>query len=89
MAALPAMTKSLGLGPATIEWTVNAYLLASAVFIVLGGEAADRFGARRSSAAGVALFALASMRFDGMSGRRDHQKRPGDERDTATFNTHV
>jgi DHA2 family multidrug resistance protein-like MFS transporter len=61
MAALPAMTKSLGLGPATIEWAVNAYLLASAVFIVLGGEAADRFGARRSSAAGVALFALASM----------------------------
>ena len=61
MAALPAMTSALGLGPATIEWIVNAYLLASAVFIVLGGEAADRFGARRSSAAGVALFAFASL----------------------------
>ncbi len=61
MAALPAMTQSLRLGPATVEWTVNAYLLASAMFIVIGGEAADAFGARRSSAAGVALFALASL----------------------------
>jgi MFS family permease len=61
MAALPAMRSGLGLGPATIEWIVNAYLLASAVFIILGGEAADQFGARRSSAAGIALFALASL----------------------------
>jgi MFS family permease len=61
MAALPAMTAELKLAPATVEWIVNAYLLASAVFIVLGGEAADRFGASRSSAAGIALFALASL----------------------------
>jgi MFS family permease len=61
MAALPAMTSELKLEGATVEWIVNAYLLASAVFIVLGGEAADRFGAARSSAAGIALFALASL----------------------------
>jgi MFS family permease len=61
MAALPAMTSDLAFVPATIEWIVNAYLLASAVFIILGGEAADQFGARRSSAAGIALFALASL----------------------------
>src|SRR3981189_2903371 len=61
MAALPAMTRSLHLSPATVEWAVNAYLLASAVCIILGGEAADQFGARRSSAAGIALFALASL----------------------------
>src|ERR1700675_2862601 len=61
MAALPAMTSELRLGPAAVEWVVNAYLLASAVFIILGGEAADQFGARRSSAAGIALFALASL----------------------------
>src|SRR5258705_12841586 len=61
MAALPAMTSSLRLGPGTVKWAVNAYLLASAVFIILGGEAADQFGARRSSAAGIALFALASL----------------------------
>jgi MFS family permease len=61
MAALPAMTSDLRLGPATVEWAVNAYLLASAVCIILGGEAADQFGARRSSAVGIALFALASL----------------------------
>ena len=54
MAALPAMSSSLGLGSATVEWVVNAYLLAAAAFIILGGEVADQFGARRSSAAGHA-----------------------------------
>ena len=49
MAALPAMTNGLHLGAAEVEWVVNAYLLAAAVFIILGGEAADRFGARYSS----------------------------------------
>jgi DHA2 family multidrug resistance protein-like MFS transporter len=61
MAALPAMTGSLQLGRGEVEWVVNAYLLTSAVFIVVGGDAADQFGARRSSIAGIALFALASL----------------------------
>ena len=61
MAALPAMSASIGLEPGTVEWVVNAYLLAAAAFIILGGEAADRFGARRSSAMGIALFAVASL----------------------------
>ncbi len=60
MAALPAMASSLGLAPVMLEWVVNAYLLAAAAFIILGGEAADRFGPSRSSAVGVVLFALAS-----------------------------
>jgi MFS family permease len=62
MAALPAMSSSLGLSPATVEWAVNAYLLAAPAFIILGGQAADVFGPRRSSAAGIVLFALASPR---------------------------
>ena len=61
MAALPAMTRDLHLDSAALEWVVNAYLLAAAAFILLGGEAADRFGARRSSTAGIALFAAASL----------------------------
>jgi MFS family permease len=60
MAALPEMAASLGLAPATREWVVNAYLLAAAAFIILGGESADRLGPRRSSAIGIATFALAS-----------------------------
>ena len=52
MAALLAMTRDLQLGWAAVEWVVNAYLLAAAVIILLGGEAADRFCARRSSSDG-------------------------------------
>src|SRR5215468_3323685 len=61
MAALPAMSSSLSLGRKTLEWAVNAYLLAAAAFIILGGKAADGLGPRRSAAAGIALFALASL----------------------------
>jgi MFS family permease len=61
MAALPAISSSLGLDAATREWAVNAYLLCAAAFIILRGEAADKYGSRRSSAAGIALFALASL----------------------------
>ncbi|OCK62480.1 MFS transporter [Bradyrhizobium sp. LMTR 3] len=61
MAALPDMKGSLQLGPAEVEWVVNAYLLTAAIFIIVGGGAADQLGARRSSVAGIALFALASL----------------------------
>jgi MFS family permease len=60
MAALPNMRIELVLSPAGVEWAVNAYLVVSAAFIVLGGKAADRFGARRASMAGLALFGVAS-----------------------------
>jgi MFS family permease len=61
MAALPAMTDSLQLARPEVEWVVNAYLLTAAIFIIVGGDAADQVGARRSSIAGIALFALASL----------------------------
>ena len=60
MAALPNMRTDLGLGAAGVEWAVNAYLVVSAASIVLGGQAADRFGPRQSSVFGLALFAVAS-----------------------------
>jgi MFS family permease len=61
MAALPAMARELHLDHAAVEWVVNAYLLASACFIVFGGESADRFGARQGSIAGISVFGLASL----------------------------
>src|SRR5215212_83806 len=61
MAALPAMTSNLHLGHSEVEWVVNAYLLTAAIFIILGGDAADQFGARYSSTAGIGVFALASL----------------------------
>jgi MFS family permease len=60
MAALPSMKTELLLSAAAVEWAVNAYLLVSAACIVLGGQAADRFGARAASMAGLALFGIAS-----------------------------
>jgi MFS family permease len=60
MAALPDMQSELSLSAAGVEWAVNAYLVVSAACIVLGGQAADRFGARRASIAGLLLFGAAS-----------------------------
>jgi MFS family permease len=60
MAALPDMRTELSLGPDGVQWAVNAYLVVSAACIVLGGDAADRFGARLSSMVGLALFGVAS-----------------------------
>jgi MFS family permease len=60
MAALPNMRTELGLSSAGVEWAVNAYLVVSAAFIVLGGQAADRFGARPAAVVGLALFGVAS-----------------------------
>jgi MFS family permease len=60
MAALPSMQSELSLSSAGVEWAVNAYLVVSAACIVLGGRAADRFGARQASMAGLALFGVAS-----------------------------
>ena len=60
MAALPAMARAFGLDASGTEWLVNAYLLASASFIVLGGEGAGRMGAGPASAVGATLFALSA-----------------------------
>jgi MFS family permease len=60
MAALPSMSAELSLTAAGVQWAVNSYLVVSAAFIVLGGRAADRFGARPTSMVGLALFGAAS-----------------------------
>ena len=60
MAALPTMRIELSLDAIGTQWAINAYLVVSASFIVLGGKAADLFGARQVSVAGLALFGIAS-----------------------------
>ena len=60
MATLPTMRAELFLSSAGVQWAVNSYLVVSAACIVLGGEAADRFDARRVSIIGLALFGVAS-----------------------------
>ena len=59
--ALPAMQNSLGGNLSTMQWVVNAYMLALASLILLGGSAGDRFGHRRVFLIGLVGFAAASL----------------------------
>src|SRR5687768_7508040 len=59
--ALPSISDDLGFDPASLAWVVNAYTLAFAGFLLLGGRAADLLGRREVFAGGLALFALASL----------------------------
>ena len=58
--ALTTIHRSLGATVEQLEWTVNAYNLSFAVLLVTGAAIGDRYGRRRSYAAGLTLFALAS-----------------------------
>ncbi|MFB4320441.1 MFS transporter [Actinomadura sp. 21ATH] len=59
--ALPRLARELDAGMAGLQWTVNAYTLTLAGFILLGGSLGDRFGRRRIFVIGVVWFALASL----------------------------
>ncbi|MET9494664.1 MFS transporter [Streptomyces sp. NPDC006552] len=59
--ALPSMRADLGLSPAGLQWVVNAYSIAFAGFMLLGGRAGDLFGRKRMFLVGLGLFTLASL----------------------------
>ncbi|SNS35445.1 drug resistance transporter, EmrB/QacA subfamily [Actinomadura meyerae] len=59
--ALPSIQADLRFAPADLQWVVNAYALAFAGLLLLGGRLADVHGPRRVFAAGLALFTLASL----------------------------
>lgn len=59
--ALPAIGRDLDADMAGLQWVLNAYTLALAALIPLGGALADRFGRRRLFLLGVAWFAVASL----------------------------
>jgi EmrB/QacA subfamily drug resistance transporter len=58
--SLPALRVDLHSSLSNLEWTVNAYNLAFACFILTGAALGDRFGRRRMYTAGLALFTAAS-----------------------------
>ncbi|MQY30639.1 MFS transporter [Nocardia aurantia] len=58
--ALPRIGSEFGASMAGLQWTVNAYTLTLAGFVLLGGSLGDRFGRRRVFLIGVVWFALAS-----------------------------
>src|SRR5262249_40273525 len=58
--ALPVLKAQLHASLASLEWTVNAYVLSFACLLMTGSALGDRFGRRRMYAVGVALFTAAS-----------------------------
>lgn len=59
--ALPTIGRDLDAGFATLQWTVSAYTLTLASFILLGGSLGDRLGRRRVFVVGVVWFAVTSL----------------------------
>ncbi|WNF26772.1 MFS transporter [Streptomyces sp. C11-1] len=59
--ALPSMRADLGLSAAALQWVVNAYSIAFAGFMLLGGRAADIYGRKLMFLVGLGLFTAASL----------------------------
>lgn len=59
--ALPEIERSLGFTPQSLQWVVSAFAVAYGGFLLFGGRAVDRLGARRLFIAGLAIFGLACL----------------------------
>jgi EmrB/QacA subfamily drug resistance transporter len=59
--ALPHIGRDLHAPLGGLQWTVNAYLLPLAAFVLIGGALGDRLGRRRTFLVGVVWFTLASV----------------------------
>jgi EmrB/QacA subfamily drug resistance transporter len=59
--AIPTLRHSLGGDVGSLEWTINAYLLAFACLLLTASGLGDRFGRRRIFTIGLAGFALSSV----------------------------
>jgi EmrB/QacA subfamily drug resistance transporter len=58
--ALPVIRVDLGASLEQLEWTVNAYTLTFAVFLLTGAALGDRFGRKRMIMVGLGIFTAAS-----------------------------
>ncbi|NUW35824.1 MFS transporter [Nonomuraea sp. SMC257] len=59
--ALPAIRRDLHASVPDLQWTIDAYTLVLAAFLVLAGSTADRVGRRRVFQTGLAAFGLGSL----------------------------
>ncbi|MBC7362190.1 MAG: MFS transporter [Candidatus Aminicenantes bacterium] len=59
--ALPDMARTFKLSSITLGWTVTAYLLTTAVFLVPMGKLADLIGRRRIFVTGIITFLLGTL----------------------------
>ncbi len=58
--ALPSIHRDLGASIQTLEWTVNAYILAYAVLLLTGSALGDRLGRKRMFMIGIGVFTAGS-----------------------------
>jgi MFS transporter, DHA2 family, methylenomycin A resistance protein len=59
--ALPSIQSELDVPPTNLEWIVNAYTLALAALILVGGVLGDRYGRKRVFLIGLGVFTLGSL----------------------------
>jgi EmrB/QacA subfamily drug resistance transporter len=59
--ALPSIQRDLHASVSGLQWTVDAYTLVLASFLMLAGSTADRLGRRRVFQTGLAAFTLGSL----------------------------
>src|SRR5580693_4757270 len=59
--ALPAIGRDFHVGISSLQWVVDAYTLALAGLLLLGGTLGDSYGRRRMFMAGTVWFAIASL----------------------------
>src|SRR5205814_5038846 len=59
--ALPSIQKDLSASFTDLQWVIDAYTLALAAVVLTAGSIADRVGRRAVFAAGLGIFALASL----------------------------
>lgn len=58
--ALPTIQQEFNASDIELQWCVNAYLLAIAVFVLVSGKISDQIGHRKMLCLGIAGFALSS-----------------------------
>ncbi|MEV0797350.1 MFS transporter [Kribbella sp. NPDC050281] len=59
--ALPSIRTDLGASVADLQWTVDAYTLVLASFLLLAGSMADRVGRKRVFQIGLVVFGIGSL----------------------------
>jgi EmrB/QacA subfamily drug resistance transporter len=59
--ALPSIGRDFHVGISSLQWVVDAYTLALAGLLLLGGTLGDSYGRRRMFMAGTVWFAIASL----------------------------